>query len=217
MLRYVLAAAAAFALPAQATAQILTNGGFESDVVSGTCCTTVPPSTLTGWTATPNVNVVNGTFSSSPYPTNLAIEGRQYLDLIGEGTTGSISQTFNTVIGQAYALSFAYSHNLFGGSPSASGSYAITNSGGFGGTVVHTGGTNSNLAWINFTGYFTATAANSTLTFTNLTGQSNAGLLLDRISISAVPEPEIWAMMLLGFGAIGFQMRRRSGLRTVTA
>jgi hypothetical protein len=32
---------------------------------------------------------------------------------------------------------------------------------------------------------------------------------IDDISGSAVPEPATWAMMLLGFGAIGWQMRRR--------
>ena len=29
------------------------------------------------------------------------------------------------------------------------------------------------------------------------------------INITAVPEPATWAMMLLGFGAVGFAMRRR--------
>jgi hypothetical protein len=29
--------------------------------------------------------------------------------------------------------------------------------------------------------------------------------------MAAVPEPGTWAMMLLGFGAIGFSMRRRRG------
>jgi hypothetical protein len=33
---------------------------------------------------------------------------------------------------------------------------------------------------------------------------------IDNIVVnSAVPEPATWAMMLLGFGAIGFSMRRR--------
>jgi len=27
--------------------------------------------------------------------------------------------------------------------------------------------------------------------------------------VGAVPEPATWAMMLLGFGAVGFAMRRR--------
>ena len=32
---------------------------------------------------------------------------------------------------------------------------------------------------------------------------------------SAVPEPATWAMMLLGFGAIGFSLRRRNAARTM--
>ena len=33
---------------------------------------------------------------------------------------------------------------------------------------------------------------------------------IDRVFVTAaVPEPGTWAMMLLGFGAIGFSMRRR--------
>ena len=31
----------------------------------------------------------------------------------------------------------------------------------------------------------------------------------DNYAVNAVPEPGTWAMMLLGFGAIGFGMRRR--------
>jgi hypothetical protein len=33
----------------------------------------------------------------------------------------------------------------------------------------------------------------------------------DNFTINAVPEPATWALMLLGFGAIGFGMRRRRG------
>jgi len=36
------------------------------------------------------------------------------------------------------------------------------------------------------------------------------------LAASAVPEPSSWAMMIVGFGFVGWQMRRRAGLRTVT-
>lgn len=49
------------------------------------------------------------------------------------------------------------------------------------------------------------------------TGLSNAALFKTGTG-SAVPEPGTWAMMLLGFGATGFGMRRRSRSRArVTA
>ena len=52
---------------------------------------------------------------------------------------------------------------------------------------------------------------------TNSTG-SDQGLGVDNLTITstvagAVPEPTIWVMMLLGFGGIGFAMRRRTKVR----
>ena len=38
---------------------------------------------------------------------------------------------------------------------------------------------------------------------------SDTGVLDGSITINPVPEPATWAMMLLGFGAVGFAMRRR--------
>lgn len=39
---------------------------------------------------------------------------------------------------------------------------------------------------------------------------------IDNIAVNAVPEPATWAMMLLGFGALGFAMRRRKSTRELT-
>ena len=51
---------------------------------------------------------------------------------------------------------------------------------------------------------------NNTISVTGTTG-GNAAFSgnLSFASMAAVPEPGTWAMMLLGFGAIGFSMRRR--------
>ena len=58
-----------------------------------------------------------------------------------------------------------------------------------------------------------------TFYFTGADGANVAGISLtsngtnafetDNYAINAVPEPGTWAMMLLGFGALGFAMRRR--------
>lgn len=46
------------------------------------------------------------------------------------------------------------------------------------------------------------------------TGISNAGLYLTSAPQGGVPEPSTWAMMLLGFGSIGWALRqRRKGLQ----
>lgn len=56
---------------------------------------------------------------------------------------------------------------------------------------------------------FTVTGEHVTsLTSLRLRSNQNA-FETDNFAINAVPEPATWAMMLLGFGAIGFGMRRR--------
>jgi hypothetical protein len=191
-------------------AEALTNGGFEAPVVAGPCCITSPPTDIPGWTATPNVNVVNGTFASSPSGTNLAKQGNQYLDLVGEGGTGSISQTFTTVVGQIYNLNFWYSHNLFSGLASASARLSVVGSGtNLSDSITHSSGNNTNLDWRFYSGAFTADSTSTTLRFVNTTGAANEGVFLDAVSVLAVPEPSTWAMLILGFGVLGGAMRRR--------
>lgn len=52
---------------------------------------------------------------------------------------------------------------------------------------------------------------------TGVVDQRNLPTTSVSINFAAVPEPGTWAMMLVGFGAIGFVMRRRrSALRPVT-
>jgi hypothetical protein len=206
MTKYLLAATAlALCSTPALAAELIANGGFEDPVVSGICCNTVPPDSLAGWTATPNVNVVVGTFASTNG--NLAYQGNQYLDLVGQGGTGSISQAFASIAGQVYNVSFVYSHNLF--NPEVTSASATFSVDGLLGTISHSTGSTSNLDWQTFFGSFTATGSTETLSFTNLTGGTNEGILLDAVSVQAVPEPATWAMMLLGFGAIGVGMRRR--------
>ena len=208
MLRYVLAAAAVSLISSAGSAQVV-NGGFEAPVITDPCCNTAPPaSNLPGWTVTPDVNVVNGTFmSTAPGGANLAFEGSQYLDLVGQSGAGSISQDIMTTGDLLYNLSFAYSHNLFTGVPSASANVLIN--GVVVATITHTGGTSADLAWQPFSLGFTATGPTTTIGFVNLTGGQNEGVFLDAVSVAAVPEPATWAMMLIGLGAVGVSMRRR--------
>lgn len=49
-------------------------------------------------------------------------------------------------------------------------------------------------------------------------GSTGYSFEVDNIAISAVPEPTTWAMMLAGFGMVGFGLRsRRRQMKTVTA
>jgi hypothetical protein len=55
---------------------------------------------------------------------------------------------------------------------------------------------------------FTLTGDDTQAVNFNMVSNTNA-FEIDNISISAVPEPATWAMMLFGFGAIGIATRRR--------
>lgn len=201
-----LAAAAFSAIPTIASAQVV-NGGFEAPVISNPCCNTVPPDALPGWTVdTGDINVVNGTYAgpASPGP-NLAYEGLQYLDLVGQSGSGSISQSIATVAGQVYQLTFAYSNNIFGGAAAAAATVSI---GSLLAPIAHSTATTTNLNWTVFTGTFVGTGSD-TLNFTSVLDSQNGSIFLDAVSIAAVPEASTWLMMIFGFGLAGAAIRRR--------
>jgi hypothetical protein len=79
----------------------------------------------------------------------------------------------------------------------------------------------------NPTGNQNAANTNLRVSFFNTPGEANIGGLrfssgqnafeTDNIAfLGAVPEPATWAMMLLGFGAVGYSMRRSKKARQVT-
>ncbi len=204
-----IAAAVALSTSSAQAAELIVNGGFEAPVIGANNFSNyVAPGTLngeSGWTVvTGDVDIVRNLFGGGS-----AFEGEQFLDLWGYNP-GVIAQSFATVIGAQYNLTFAYSHNSFGGLASASALFAA---GDLVGSVTHATGNGSNLDWQIFTGGFTATDTTTTLTFVNTDGGNNAGILLDGISVAAVPEPATWGMMILGVGVIGTIMRRRRTVR----
>lgn len=65
------------------------------------------------------------------------------------------------------------------------------------------------LSLINFTATQTGNFAFAVGGFSGSSGNFNVSLAGNTGVAAAVPEPGTWAMMLIGFGAIGFGMRRR--------
>ncbi len=61
------------------------------------------------------------------------------------------------------------------------------------------------------------TVAPTSLVITPILSQSAATDGYSVVQTSAVPEPATWTMMLMGFGAIGATLRRRSALRPKAA
>jgi hypothetical protein len=69
----------------------------------------------------------------------------------------------------------------------------------------------ANADFSHFSLSFIATGSSADISFIdNLTnGNRNIGTLLDNVSVTAVPEPEVYGMMLMGLGLMGFVARKR--------
>lgn len=191
---------AGIAVSAQASANIVVNGSFEAQTNIALNSFQTFTSGLTGWSIYGSVDVVGTNYWT-------ASEGNYSLDLNGN-SMGVIYQTLNTVAGQQYQLRFDLAGNPEGGS---SVKVAMQNVGGANPEFLFfdaAGNSKSNMGWETQVYNFVAQGSQTLLQFTSLTPGAY-GPALDNISVSAVPEPGEWALMLSGLGLMGYIARRR--------
>jgi choice-of-anchor C domain-containing protein len=173
-------AAIAFAGSTQAAFTGLTNGGFED---SGTYLDNgfgfqqldAPNTSIVGWT----VGGHSVDWVSFYWP---AAEGAMSVDLSGSDA-GSLSQTFDTTIGNTYTVSFDLAGNPAG--PPEMKTLQVTATGGTIGTYSAdvTGLVLPTLNWTTQTYSFLATTASTTLTFTSTTPTA-FGPALDNVAVT---------------------------------
>jgi choice-of-anchor C domain-containing protein len=211
-MRSLFAAVAAVALvPASANAASFVNGSFEDGTLANPSFATVAggnSTAINGWVVSGNSVDYIGSYWA-------AQQGSRSIDLNGNGQ-GGIAQTFDTVVGQLYNISFWLAGNTDGNPTTKSVQVGAGNvSSVF--TFDTTGfSAPNNMGWKNYNFQFTAGPGTSTtLSFASLDSGS-FGASLDNVSVSAVPEPATWAMMMLGIGFIGGAMRRRTTARSAT-
>jgi choice-of-anchor C domain-containing protein len=197
-------------LAADAKANFVVNGGFESPAISGgaTFQTYAVGSTgITGWTVIPGTN--SGASGSvdligSYFP---AHSGAQSVDLDGSSIPGpgGLSQTITGLVqGTSYVLDFFYGNNPNGTTASATVSIGTLTT-----TITHSGSTFGVMNYTEGTYSFVATGTTQILTFTSTDPSNDVnGIALDDVSIS-VPEPASCAMLGLGMLAVGAYARRR--------
>jgi choice-of-anchor C domain-containing protein len=192
-----LAICAALSPMAQASAELIVNGGFES--ANGFTGSFQPLSSgLVGWSIdSGSVDLINAYWTPA--------SGAYSLDLNGNGP-GTISQSFATQVNQTYLVSFAMAGNPDGGS-NKSIFATVTAPNTY--TFDITGVDKANMGWVTHTFTFVATSTSSTLSFVGNVDNSAYGAALDDVSVTAVPEPETYAMLLGGLGLMGYMARRR--------
>ncbi|MEO7107844.1 MAG: choice-of-anchor C family protein [Rhodoferax sp.] len=195
----IVAAIALSALASNAHAELVINGSFESYTlgsVNGFQTINAGSTALTGWTVgATSVDIINGSYG--------AVSGNS-IDMLGTPGPGFLSQMLFTEIGQLYFLTFDMSSNR-GGDNNALGKELTI--GALGNQSSHT--FSALTPGVSQQSYsFVANSTSTLLSFSS--GPSGySGSVLDNVSVTAVPEPETYAMMLAGLGLMGAIARRR--------
>ena len=179
---------------ANAAVNIVNNPEFETPNIgmpgAGYMYTNVVPN----WVVTGNPTVL---FNSTYRPVSTGLQAVQI-----ERNGDMLSQNLTTVNGQQYQLSFDWSTWWLN---NTTVSTLEVTSGNVTNPLTGTGTSYSTQSWL-----FTATSASTTLSFTNLGVTGTSYPQIDNVSVTAVPEPGTYAMLLAGLAAGGFVAKRRS-------
>jgi choice-of-anchor C domain-containing protein len=169
-----------------------------------------PYTGIPGWTVSAgsiDIIYLTGTTGWSPS------DGSRAIDLDGL-SGGTLVQTFDTVAGSAYNVSFDLAANFYAGDAIKS---VLVTAPGFSQTYTFDarGRTALNMGWVTETFAFVATGGTTTLSFDSQTN-SAFGAALDNVrvagadTIPAIPEPATFALIGLGLAAGRLRLRRRA-------
>ena len=201
-----------FAAAAPASAAILINGDFEAP--GGLVRDQLTTNYIPGWTYSTATSSYDVYEADSVGDGIAAANGSHYVSFGHNGSSGgSISQSFATVVGGSYTLTYSVAEQQ--GDDSSQILRAIINNGAQTLSADNGSLTLGFLSGAPLT--FIASGASATVTFFDATpvgggGPSNLALDAANISgpvagVSGVPEPAMWAMMLVGFFGLGAAMR----------
>ena len=209
---------AMFVSAANASGQIVQNGSFEAftGAFAGDngAQLTGASTTLTGW------SIVGGEIAvlKSPNPYNLtASDGANFLDLAGYSNAGFPKGVAQVLTGLSAGQSYALSMDLgirngpcVSGGSNCDGPIQVSASvAGTSQTFTHSSATPGNV-WDRFTLTFVAGAPSESLTIQGVgLPAGNQYIGLDNISVSPVPEPAAWGLILAGLITVGTIGRSR--------
>ena len=170
------------ALPLKAQS-LLVNGSFENPVVPPGGSLLTPE--LPGWEVEGNTALVN----EGVWP---AVDGRQSLNL----AAGSVWQSFPTIPGKEYELSFYYANHPDIASANAHGVIWSDLRGIPFFFLAHSGSTRTNMQYTLFQRTFVAAESTTTLRISNLTPfpppntNNTRGIIVDNVVVTRIPDPD---------------------------
>lgn len=175
----------------QAATELVVNGDFENYDQ--------------GWTIPEDFTALIG-FSGPNF--GAAHSGFQNVQFVANGTFATVSQSLATTnfVAETYSLSFWLASDL--GAPN---DFEVI----WGGSKVFAQTNRSDTDWMQYTvSGLLASSVNTVLEFRGLANATNGALYLDDVSVlasvTAVPEPATYAMLLAGLGMLGVMARRRT-------
>jgi len=198
------------------------NGSFEGTNPCNTFNVPAGSTLIPGWT----VSVGNIDWESAPACGWQPSAGSNSLDLVGGGAggIGGIQQTFDTIPGTTYQVTFDLAGN-YGAGPVVKPLAVTINGVTSNFTFDTTGRSGSNMGWTTHAISFVANSTTSTINFVSDVsasgGSLNAGAALDNVQITAAaagaatsPVPLTWgqwlAAMLIAVAGGSMLLRRRS-------
>ena len=187
---------------ASADVNLIDNGSFETASIDpGSFATLNPGSTvINNWTVDLGTIDYIGTYWD-------ASDGDRSIDLGGYFENGRmIAQSFPTVVGNEYYLSFDMAGNPDGPPALKTLDVSITGIDDVQFSFDKTGKTKTNMGWETKYLTFTATAATTELKFTSTSGDSAYGPALDNVSV--VPVPGAVLLGAMGLGMAGWLKQR---------
>lgn len=183
---------------ANASTNLIVNGDFSSPNRNGSWTI---QNTLGGWTSRNGAGVEIG--ASQVYGLPAITPGGQNLEVNGNNF-GSVYQNVNLTAGQRYLLTFFY-----GGRPGG-GEQKLNVLAGT--TLLNAAPlTGSYGTWTSQSFSFIAKGGLTPIEFQSVatSGRSSYGNEVTGVSLTAVPEPAAWGLMIAGFGLAGGMLRRR--------
>ena len=223
---------AAQATPSASPINLIQNGSFESPAINNGTWTVMPGKNYldakntkksTKYMAYWDTDLTSGVEVRN-HVAGVAQDGNNFIELdthfgkfnratfdnngIGTSTNSWISQAVDTDAGHIYHLSYWFSPR--GGVASASNDINVYWNGSLLTTNTGSGLGQSGNVWQQFEFDVTGTGGWDTLKFAAGGTAQTYGGSLDNVSlVAAVPEPETYALMMAGLGAVAFMARRR--------